>query len=658
MSASPHYVPSPTPDLAKIERALISVSDKDGLIELGKALAGHGIEILSTGGSARSLRDAGLTVVEVSDHTGFPEIMDGRVKTLQPAIHGGILARRTDAGHRKAMSDHRIAGIDLVVVNLYPFEATVARGADFPTCVENIDIGGPALIRASAKNHDFVTVVVDPKDYTSVLDELAANKGATTLRLRRALAAKAYARTASYDAAIATWFAGQEGDTFPERLTIAATRVQALRYGENPHQQAAFDSDGGRRPGVATARMVQGKELSYNNIGDTDAAYECVAEFKEPAVVVVKHANPCGVAIGKDQYGAYLKAYECDPVSIYGGIVAVNRTLEANTATDLAKRFLEVVICPDATPEALEILARRKDVRVLLAGTLPDPAAPGMTIKSVAGGYLFQSRDNGRVAKAELKVVTQRAPTAQELDDLLFAFTVCKHVKSNAQPSAASWPRMPSSPSPTGSWPRPRRAPPRSSSPAARCATRKSSRPPTRPASPWSSPGCATSGIEPANCLQIPRQLRCRWHKGFSQFVSDSAPPPAQQDYAGLASVVAIQIPAKTATRPSTRVSVIGSPTSWCASKAAAIGFTVMVLATRVGEARCSAITQRMKASAPPAMPSVRPAIHCGGPKPASTPMRPVTPLAIRSASAPVPMPTARKPSALERWMKGRDNTL
>ena len=270
--------------------------------------------------------------------------------------------------------DHRIAGIDLVVVNLYPFEATVARGADFPTCVENIDIGGPALIRASAKNHDFVTVVVDPADYAGVIAELAANKGATTLALRRKLAAKAYARTASYDSAIASWFARQEGETFPERLTLAAERVQVLRYGENPHQQAAFYSDGSKRPGIATARMVQGKELSYNNIGDTEAAYECVAEFKEPAVVVVKHANPCGVAIGKDQYGAYLKAYACDPVSIYGGIVALNTTLEARTAEDLAKRFLEVVIAPDATPEALAVLARRPNVRVLLAGSLPDPA--------------------------------------------------------------------------------------------------------------------------------------------------------------------------------------------------------------------------------------------------------------------------------------------
>src|ERR1700704_4506667 len=432
MSADPRYVPSPPPDPARIERALISVSDKEGLVELGKALTAHGIEILSTGGSAKALRDAGLTVVEVSDHTGFPEIMDGRVKTLQPAIHGGILARRTDAGHQKAMSDHRIAGIDLVVVNLYPFEATVARGADFSTCVENIDIGGPALIRASAKNHDFVTIVVDPADYPAVITELANNKGAPTLALRRKLAAKAYARTASYDSAIANWFAKQEGETFPERLTFSAQRAQTLRYGENPHQQAAFYSDGSQRPGIATARMVQGKELSYNNIGDTEAAYECVAEFSGPAVVVVKHANPCGVAMAADQYSAYLKAYACDPVSIFGGIVAVNTMLEAKTAEDLSKLFLEVVIAPDATAEALAVLAKRKNVRVLLAGQLPDPTTAGMTLRSVSGGYLLQTRDNGHVGRNELKVVTKRAPTPKEIEDMLFAFTVCKHVKSNA----------------------------------------------------------------------------------------------------------------------------------------------------------------------------------------------------------------------------------
>jgi phosphoribosylaminoimidazolecarboxamide formyltransferase/IMP cyclohydrolase len=432
MSAAPKYVPSPTPDLARIERALISVSDKTGLVEFGTALAAQGVAILSTGGSAKALREAGIEVIEVSDHTGFPEIMDGRVKTLQPAIHGGILARRTDKGHAEAMSRHKIAPIDLVVVNLYPFEETVARDADFATCVENIDIGGPALIRASAKNHDFVTVVVDPADYKSVLDELTAHTGATSLKLRRTLAAKAYARTAAYDSAIANWFARQQGETFPERLTVASERVQILRYGENPHQQAAFYSDGTRRPGVATARQVQGKELSYNNIGDTDAAYECVAEFKEPAVVVVKHANPCGVAIAKDQFSAYVKAYECDPVSIFGGIVAVNTTLEARTAEALADLFLEVVIAPDATNEAMAILARKKNVRVLIAGSVPNSAAAGMTLKSVAGGYLLQTRDNGRVARSELKVVTKRAPTDKELADLLFAFTVCKHVKSNA----------------------------------------------------------------------------------------------------------------------------------------------------------------------------------------------------------------------------------
>ncbi|WIM11121.1 bifunctional phosphoribosylaminoimidazolecarboxamide formyltransferase/IMP cyclohydrolase [Enhydrobacter sp.] len=432
MSAPPTYIPSPTPDLARIERALISVSDKAGLVELGKALAGHGVEILSTGGSAKALREAGLEVIEVSDHTGFPEIMDGRVKTLQPSIHGGILARRTDAGHAKAMADHRIAAIDLVVVNLYPFEATVARGADFPICVENIDIGGPALIRAAAKNHDFVTVVVDPVDYPALLAELTANEGATTLALRRRLAATAYARTAAYDSAIATWFAHQQGEIFPEQFTLAARRVQILRYGENPHQQAAFYADGSNRPGIATARMVQGKELSYNNINDTEAAYECVAEFEGPACTIIKHANPCGVAIGKDITEAYLRALACDPVSAFGGIIAFNRPLDAKTAAEVVKILTEVVIAPDASEEARKVMAARRNVRLLLAGGMPDPRSAGMTLKSVAGGYLLQSRDSGQVAKADLKVVTKRAPTAREVEDLLFAFTVCKHVKSNA----------------------------------------------------------------------------------------------------------------------------------------------------------------------------------------------------------------------------------
>ncbi len=432
MSASTQYVPSPTPDLAKIGRALISVSDKAGLIELGKFLAGHGVELLSTGGSAKALRDSGLAVTEVSDHTGFPEIMDGRVKTLQPSIHGGILARRTDAGHAKAMSDHRISAIDLVVVNLYPFEATVARGADFATCVENIDIGGPALIRAAAKNHDFVAIATDPADYAAIRAEMDANKGATTLGLRRKLAAAAFARTGSYDAAIAQWFAAQVEEPFPQRLAVGGALVQTLRYGENPHQKAAFYADGSNRPGVATARMVQGKELSYNNLNDTEAAYECVAEFAGPACVIVKHANPCGVAIATNVHDAYIRALACDPVSAFGGIIAFNRPLDATAAREVVKILTEVVIAPDASEEALAIMTAKKNVRVLLAGGLPDPSSAGMSVKSIGGGYLLQSRDNGHVKRADLHVVTKRAPTERELDDLLFAFTVCKHVKSNA----------------------------------------------------------------------------------------------------------------------------------------------------------------------------------------------------------------------------------
>ncbi|MCW5748099.1 MAG: bifunctional phosphoribosylaminoimidazolecarboxamide formyltransferase/IMP cyclohydrolase [Alphaproteobacteria bacterium] len=432
MSAPAQYVPSPTPDLAKIGRALISVSEKAGLVEFGRFLAGRGVEILSTGGSAKTLREAGVKVTEVSDHTGFPEIMDGRVKTLQPAIHGGILARRTDKTHAAEMAAHKITPIDLVVVNLYPFEATVARGADFATCVENIDIGGPALIRAAAKNHDFVTVVVDPADYAAVQAEMSAHNGATSLALRRKLAGAAFARTGSYDAAIAQWFGRQLDEPFPKRLAIGGTLVQTLRYGENPHQRAAFYSDGSNRPGIATARIVQGRELSYNNLSDTEAAYEAVAEFDQPAVVIVKHANPCGVATGPDLKTAWHRAFACDPVSPYGGIVAVNRPLDAALTEALAGIFLEVIIAPEATPEALEMIGKRRNLRLLLAGGLPDPDAPRMTFKSVAGGILLQSADNGRVAREALKVVTKRAPTERELDDLLFAFRVCKHVKSNA----------------------------------------------------------------------------------------------------------------------------------------------------------------------------------------------------------------------------------
>jgi phosphoribosylaminoimidazolecarboxamide formyltransferase/IMP cyclohydrolase len=358
-------------------------------------------------------------------------MMDGRVKTLHPKVHGGLLAIRANPQHASAMEAHGIRPIDLLVVNLYPFEATAAKGAAYAECVENIDIGGPAMIRAAAKNHADVAVVVEPEDYTALLAELSEHQGSTTLALRKKLAAKAYARTAAYDAAIANWFAAALADPAPGYRAFGGRLAEALRYGENPHQSAAFYRAPELRFGVATARQAQGKQLSYNNINDTDAAYECVAEFSEPAVVVIKHANPCGVAIGRDQYSAYLKAYECDPVSIYGGIVAVNRTLEAVTATDLAKRFLEVIIAPDATPEALEILARRKDVRVLLAGGLPDPRARGLTAKTVAGGLLVQSRDNAVVDDMTLKVVTKRAPTEAELHDLRFAFRVAKHVKSN-----------------------------------------------------------------------------------------------------------------------------------------------------------------------------------------------------------------------------------
>ncbi len=413
----------------QIRRALISVSDKSGLVDFARALAAHGVEILSTGGSAKTLREAGIPVKEVSDHTGFPEILDGRVKTLVPQIHGGILARRDLPEHLAQMAQHNIAPIDLVAVNLYPFEATVARGAAYDDCVENIDIGGPALIRAAAKNHDFVAILTDPAQYQELIDQLAT--GGTTIELRRRLASQAYARTAAYDAAIAAWFAEQQNDPLPSRFAIAGTRRQTLRYGENPHQQAAFYITN-NRTGIATARQIQGKELSYNNLNDTDAAFECVAEFAEPTVVIVKHANPCGVATAKTLAEAWDSALRCDPESAFGGIIAVNRTLDAEAAEKMAAIFSEVIIAPDATPEAIAALSRKKNLRLLLTGGLPDPAAPGLAYKSVAGGFLVQSRDAGRITEADLKTVTKRPPTAQEIADLLFAFRICKHVKSNA----------------------------------------------------------------------------------------------------------------------------------------------------------------------------------------------------------------------------------
>jgi phosphoribosylaminoimidazolecarboxamide formyltransferase/IMP cyclohydrolase len=371
-----------------------------------------------------------VPVKEVAEHTGFPEILDGRVKTLVPQIHGGILGRRDRDEHVAQMVAHGIVPIDLVAVNLYPFEATVAKGAPDADCVENIDIGGPALIRAGAKNHDFVTVLTDPDQYGAVLAELTS-RGGTTLALRRRLAGEAYARTAAYDSAIAAWFADRREETFPKRLSVAGVLRQTLRYGENPHQAAGFYASGAR-PGVATAVQVQGKELSYNNLNDTDAAFECVAEFENPTVAIIKHATPCGVASAGSLAAAWDAAFRCDPVSPYGGIVAVNRTLDGAAAEKIAAIFTEVIIAPDADDAARTVLARKKNLRLLLTGGVPDAAAPGLTFRSLAGGFLAQTRDSGRVTAADLKVVTRRAPTDAELADLLFAFRVCKHVKSNA----------------------------------------------------------------------------------------------------------------------------------------------------------------------------------------------------------------------------------
>ncbi len=417
---------------AKIKRALVSVSDKTGLLELGQALAAADVEILSTGGSAKALRDAGVPVTEVSDFTGFPEIMDGRVKTLQPKIHGGLLAVRGNAEHEAAMQEHDISPIDLLVVNLYPFEETVAKGANFDTCIENIDIGGPAMIRAASKNHAFVTVVVDSDDYAQLVDEMSKNNGATTAQFRTRLAAKAYARTGSYDAAISGWFAGELGETFPARKVMSGELRQVLRYGENPHQQAAFYTSAENRPGVATATQLQGKELSFNNLNDTDAAYELVAEFSErPACVIVKHANPCGVAVADDLITAYKRAFACDTESAFGGIIAFNQLLDGATAKEIAELFAEVIIAPKISDEAKAVFAAKKNLRVLETGALPNPNATGMTMRSLAGGYLLQTRD-AALTIDELKVVTKRVPTDAEMNDLLFAFTVCKHVKSNA----------------------------------------------------------------------------------------------------------------------------------------------------------------------------------------------------------------------------------
>jgi phosphoribosylaminoimidazolecarboxamide formyltransferase/IMP cyclohydrolase len=423
-----------TDRLRPATRALISVSDKTGVVDFARALSGFGIELVSTGGTRLTLSDAGLQVMDVGELTGFPEMMDGRVKTLHPAVHGGLLGIRDNPEHVEAMRAHAIRGIDILVVNLYPFESTVARGADFAECIENIDIGGPAMIRAAAKNHDDVAVVVDSTDYARLLDELTAHNGMTGIELRRRLAAKAYARTAAYDTAISNWFAAELGDTAPAYRAFGGRLIEPLRYGENPHQAAAFYRTPEMRFGVATARQAQGKQLSYNNINDTDAAYECVAEFdaaRTAACAIIKHANPCGVAEGGSLADAYRKALACDPTSAFGGIVALNRTLDAEAARAITEIFTEVIIAPDATEEAVAIIGAKKNLRLLLAGGLPDPRASGLTAKTVSGGLLVQTRDNAVVDDMDLRPVTKRAPTDAELRDLRFAFRVAKHVKSN-----------------------------------------------------------------------------------------------------------------------------------------------------------------------------------------------------------------------------------
>jgi phosphoribosylaminoimidazolecarboxamide formyltransferase/IMP cyclohydrolase len=425
----------PAPDRVRIRTALLSVSDKTGIIELAKALSDKGVKLLSTGGTHKAIAAAGLAVTDVSEVTGFPEIMDGRVKTLHPTVHGGLLAIRDDAEHQTAMREHGIEGIDLAVINLYPFEEVRAAGGDYPTTVENIDIGGPAMIRASAKNHAYVAIVTDPSDYAELIAALDANNGETEYAFRQKLAAKAYARTAAYDTAISNWFAEALDIATPQYRTIGGILREEMRYGENPHQTAGFYVTGENRPGVATATLLQGKHLSYNNINDTDGAFELIGEFspeKGPACAIIKHANPCGVATGPTLKDAYLRALACDSTSAFGGIIAFNQLLDAETAEEIVKLFTEVIIAPEVTEEAKAIVAAKKNLRLLVTGGLPDPRSRGITAKTVAGGLLVQSRDNGVIDDIELKVVTRRAPTATELADLKFAYTVAKHVKSNA----------------------------------------------------------------------------------------------------------------------------------------------------------------------------------------------------------------------------------
>lgn len=421
------------PRAVTVKRALISVTNKQGLDKFVQKLQGYGVEILSTGGTAKMLQDAGINVTDVASYTGFPEIMDGRVKTLHPKVHGGILARRDKEDHQKAMSDNDIGPIDLVVVNLYPFTDVMRDGADYETCVENVDIGGPAMIRASAKNHEFVTVVTDPQDYEKVLKDMEEHDGATTYGLRQRLAANALALTATYDANIAAWMASEIDEyEFPRRISFSGNWKQTLRYGENPHHKAALYIDGSDRPGVATAKQLQGKELSYNNLHDTDAAFEMVAEFDQPAVAIVKHANPSGVAMAESPLEAYKQALLCDPVSAFGGIIALNKPLDKKTAEEIIKVFSEVIIAPSIEGDAIDVLKAKEKLRVLTTGGLPDPKTHRRIVKTIAGGLLVQDADDGQVTMEDLKVVTEREPTEQEFADMIFAFRVAKHVKSNA----------------------------------------------------------------------------------------------------------------------------------------------------------------------------------------------------------------------------------
>jgi phosphoribosylaminoimidazolecarboxamide formyltransferase/IMP cyclohydrolase len=419
-----------------IRRALLSVSDKSGIVDLARGLAERGVELVSTGGTAAALRDAGLGVRDISDLTGFPEMMDGRVKTLHPVVHGGLLAVRDNAEHLASMDAHGIGAIDLVVVNLYPFAQTVARGASRDEIIENIDIGGPSMVRSAAKNHDSVVILTDPADYARLTAEMDAAGGKTSLAFRREMAAKAYSATAAYDSMISSWFASaDQGQKFPPVRAMASRLAMPLRYGENPHQEAAlYIPVGPHASGIAQASQVQGKELSYNNLNDANAALELVAEFRDgpPTVVIVKHANPCGVATAGNLVDAYNAALACDSVSAFGGIIACNRPLDGPTAEAMAGIFTEVVVAPGADDAAKAVFAKKKNLRLLLTDGLPDPARAGQTVAIIAGGVLVQDRDNGRITRDMLKLVTKRAPTDQELADCLFAWTVAKHVKSNA----------------------------------------------------------------------------------------------------------------------------------------------------------------------------------------------------------------------------------